>query len=122
MSTNYRIIRYSLFLSCLITVTASQAQTTFPDSPFVTVTAGSQYGTSSMHQRLWGNHYRKDWNTPVKVKTFYLDTAAGGLTPYQAGGGRQSKTLRLHNPQGREYVLRSIDKTFGRALPDIYQN
>jgi hypothetical protein len=92
------------------------------DSTYITIAAGSQYTTSPLHQKLWGSHYRRDWNTPVRIKLFYLDTAAGGLTPYRASGGRQSKILRLHDSQQREYVLRSIDKSFGRALPDIYQN
>ena len=87
----------------------------------ITVKAGPQYHRSKFHEWLWGKHYRKEWNTPVRVPYFYLDTAAGSLIPYQAGGGRQSKTLRLRNPQQKEYVLRSIDKTFGRAIPDIYQ-
>jgi hypothetical protein len=86
----------------------------------ITINAGKQYERSKFHQWLWGKHYRKEWATPVSVPYFYLDTAAGGLTPYQAGGGRQSKTLRLRNPQKKEYVLRSVDKSFGRAIPDIY--
>ncbi|HET9747635.1 MAG TPA: BamA/TamA family outer membrane protein, partial [Chitinophagaceae bacterium] len=73
------------------------------------------------YQRKWGEHYRKEWSTPVKFKKVTLDTLAGGLTPYEAGGGRQSKTLRLRDKQAREYVLRSIDKSFGKALPEIYQ-
>lgn len=99
-----------------------QAQKLDRSATYKTLTAGPQYTTSTFHQKLWGKHYRNDWNTPVTIKLFYLDTAAGGLTPYQSGGGRQSKTLRLHDAQQREYVLRSIDKTFGRALPQIYQN
>lgn len=99
-----------------------QAQRPDSSDVYKILSAGSQYTTSPLHQKLWGSHYRRDWNTPVRIKLFYLDTAAGGLTPYSAGGGRQSKTLRLHDLQRREYVLRSIDKSFGRALPDIYQN
>jgi hypothetical protein len=87
-----------------------------------TVVAGEQYGTSSFHQKLWGEHYRKEWTTPVTVPSLILDTAFGGLKPYQPGGGRQTKSLRLRDAQGREYVLRSIDKTFTGALPDIYHN
>lgn len=86
------------------------------------VVAGPQYKTSGFHQWLYGHHYRKEWATPVSVKMVYLDTLAGGLSPYQKGGGRQSKTLRLWDENKKEYVLRSIDKTFGRALPDIFQN
>ncbi|MFN2440738.1 MAG: hypothetical protein ABR503_16155, partial [Chitinophagaceae bacterium] len=88
----------------------------------ITVVAGSQYDRSSVHEFFWGRHYRKEWITPVSVPQFFLDTAAGGLKPYEAGGGRQSKTLRLQNANGKEYVLRSIDKTFGGALPPIYHN
>ncbi len=86
-----------------------------------TVIAGGQYNKSSFHQFLWGKHYRKDWATPVRVSTINLDTVNGGLTAYEKGGGRQSKTLRLRNTAGKEYVLRSIDKSFGKALPDKYR-
>jgi hypothetical protein len=88
----------------------------------ITVVAGKQYNRSSFHNWLWGSHYRKEWATPVQMPLFYLDTAQGGLYPYAAGGGRQSKTLRLRNAKGREYVLRSIDKSFNNTLPPIYQN
>src|SRR5687767_7205068 len=91
-----------------------------PGGP-VTVIAGKQYDKSSFHQFLWGRHYREDWATPVKVQVLYLDTVNGGLTAYEKGGGRQSKTLRLRNAAGKEYVLRSIDKSFGKALPEMYQ-
>src|SRR5688500_1220645 len=91
------------------------------DSSYKIIIAGKQYDRKQSYQKLWGTHYRKEWATPVKIKIVNLDTLAGGLTPYQSGGGRQTKTLRLRDAQGREYVLRSIDKSFGKALPEIYQ-
>lgn len=90
-----------------------------PETPSLTVVAGKQYKRTSLHNWLWGAHYRKDWATPVRVMKINLDTVDGGLTAYEKGGGRQSKTLRLHNKAGKEYVLRSIDKSFGEALPEI---
>ena len=87
----------------------------------ITVIAGKQYGRSWLHQKLWGKHYRKEWITPVRMPLFNLDTAAGGLQPYEAGGGRQSKSLRLRTANEKEYVFRSIDKSFGKALPEIFQ-
>ena len=90
------------------------------DLNYKSVTAGIQYKKSSFHQWLWGKHYRPDWSKSVKVKIINLDTVDGGLTAYEKGGGRQTKTLRLRNTQGKEYVLRSIDKSFGKALPEIY--
>jgi hypothetical protein len=94
------IKKYTLFLSCILFTSLSFSQQNLsPD--FKLVIAGKQYGTSSFHQWKWGKHYRKEWTTPVGVPVLILDTVAGGLTPYEAGGGRQSKSLRLRDPQGR---------------------
>ena len=89
--------------------------------PTQTVIAGKEYERSGIHNWFWGHHYRKDWITSVRVQSLLLDTAAGGLKPYEAGGGRQTKTLKLRNSNGKEYVLRSIDKDFGKSLLPIYQ-
>src|SRR5574339_559483 len=90
-------------------------------SQYIITEASKKYDRHNSYQRKWGEHYRKEWSTPAKFKIVRLDTLAGGLTPYQKGGGRQSQTLRLRDKNGREYVLRSIDKSFGKALPEIYQ-
>ncbi len=110
----------AIFLFFSFFQTASFSQETSAKTKMVI--AGKDYSKSATYQRLWGKHYRTEWGIPVQVPLFFLDTAAGGLTPYQAGGGRQSKSLRLRNNMGKEYVLRSIDKSFGKALPDIFQN
>jgi hypothetical protein len=83
---------------------------------YKTVIAG-RYPQSGLRNFFLGKHYRTEWETPVRVPVLMLDTFAGGLTPYEAGGGRQSKSLKLHDKNNREYVLRSLDKSFGRALP-----
>ena len=85
------------------------------------IIAGKKYKRSGLHNFLWGKHYRTEWSTPVKVKAVYLDTLIGGLTPLKKGGGRQTKTLRLKDKEGKEYVMRSIDKTFTKALPEVFQ-
>jgi hypothetical protein len=112
-----------LFVSGILffTSNAVSQQTTNDSSSFITIKAGPEYFKSSGHQKRWGKNYREEWNTPVTVKKVLLDTLAGGLTPYEAGGGRQSKSLKLRDSKGREYVLRSINKSFGKALPDIVQ-
>lgn len=104
---------------CTTAQSPSSADTLLPNK---IVTAGSQYDRSGFHQWLWGRHYRKEWATPVAIPSIQLDTAFGGLTAYEAGGSRQSKSLKLHTANGKEYVLRSIDKSFGNALPEIYRN
>jgi hypothetical protein len=118
-------IALSLFLIGILVVPVPA----FPQNPVhidslgypgrVTVIAGPQYKKSSFHQWLWGKHYRNDWITPVQLGVIRLDTIYGGLIPYEQGGGRQSKTLRLQDANKKEYVLRSIDKTYGKALPEI---
>src|SRR4051794_28318804 len=90
-------------------------KTTVVDSTepgFRTVIPGPQYDRNGFHNFLWGKHYRKEWTTPVKVPVINLDTVAGGLTPTEQGGGRQTKTLRLKDANGKQYVLRSVDKTY----------
>ena len=95
---------------------------TQPDTTkYIITQASKNYDRKASYKNKWGEHYRKEWSTPVKFKVAMLDTLAGGLKPYEAGGGRQSKSLRLKDKNGREYVLRSIDKSFGKALPEIYQ-
>lgn len=108
------VIRIVLFAFSLLNIAYVSGQADSVIGPgYKIIKAGPQYNTSSFHQKLWGKHYRKEWNTPVRIPLFYLDTASGGLIPYASGGGRQSQTLRLQNKDGKEYVLRSIDKTLG---------
>jgi len=115
-------IKYCLLYFSILTICfqwkAVNAQSQKAAQSIITV-AGKQYYRSNLHHTLWGKHYREEWKTPALFKVVMLDTLAGGLTPYQAGGGRQSKSLRLKDSNGREYVLRSIDKTFEGAFPEI---
>ncbi len=100
----------------------TQRATTIVDSTnpaYRTVIAGSQYKAGGLKKTIWGKHYRNEWTIPVKVPVMLIDTARGGLVPVEKGGGRQTKTLRLKNPQGKEFVLRSIDKTLEATLPEI---
>lgn len=93
-----------------------------PDST-VQVAAGPQYQRSELYQFFWGKHYRKLWALPVSVPVLSLRTAVpGGLTPVQEGGSFQTKNLRLVAADGRQYVLRSVDKDATKALPEGLQN
>lgn len=117
--------RFIILIAIIFFCLSSKAQTTIvKDSPAtgysVVVIAGKQYKKSGLHNFFWGSHYRKEWNTAVRVNNFYLDTAMGGLTVDKPSGSRQSMGLRLKRKDGREYVLRSIDKDFGNGLPEIF--
>lgn len=88
------------------------------DSATVQVAAGARYASSWGWQLLWGRHHRVVWTTPVTVRVLRLGPAApGGLRPVQAGGSNQSRTLRLRADDGREFVLRSVEKDARAALP-----
>jgi hypothetical protein len=63
---------------------------------------------------IFGTHYRKIYGTLIDSKTASLDTLYGGLTPQRAGGGHQTKSLRLTDPDGKEYVMRAVKKSVGR--------
>ncbi|HEY6899402.1 MAG TPA: hypothetical protein VI233_02120 [Puia sp.] len=66
---------------------------------------------------LFGKHYRKEWATEVEFPVLDLDSAGGGLTPTRLGGGMQTKSLRFKGADGKEYVLRSVNKDPSKALP-----
>lgn len=72
---------------------------------------------SKAHRFFLGEDYRKLWATPVKLRVFHLSKEKGGLTILQKGGGMQSKSLRLKDGGGQEWVLRSVQKNPEKVLP-----
>jgi hypothetical protein len=76
------------------------------------------YNEGGNGKRFWlGQHYRKDWAAAVNFPVLNIDTAAGGLTPLKPGGGQQTRSLRLLGANGKEYVLRSVNKDPSATLP-----
>lgn len=120
------LIKKAQAIICLLfTVPAFSQETTIVDAEtdrwHKIVIAGKQYQRNSFHNWLWGSHYRREWAIPIKVNVINLDSVYGGLTPVEKAGSRQTKGLRLENKNKKEYVLRSIDKSYNRALPEIFQ-
>lgn len=84
----------------------------------VVVPASHQY--SRMNPVKWfflGKNYRKEWSVPVKMPVFHLKTTHGGFEIEKLGGGEQTQSLHLEQENGREWVLRSVDKNVRGALP-----
>ena len=102
-------------------VTGAEEKKELVPGSTVTATPGKQYGAGGFHRLILGGHYRNLWTTPLKVEVLDLATFAGGLTPVQRGGGRQSQTLRLKGADGRQYAFRSIDKDPSAVLSDAYR-
>lgn len=113
---------FIFFFFILFRTTAYTQKTKIVSAPdasgFATIIAGEEYHATGLRKVFLGRHYRAEWTTPVRVRVLNMDTL-GGLTPTEQGGGRQTKTLRLRDVRGKEYVLRSIDKDYGGALPEI---
>ncbi|MDL2143005.1 metallophosphoesterase [Flavobacterium tructae] len=98
---------------------AADIPNNFP--PKITTSIYSQKMTqkSLFHKFLFGNHYRKYYSLPIEAKTATLDTLMGGLKPIREGGGHQSKSLRVSDPKGREYVMRAMKKSATQFLQSV---
>jgi hypothetical protein len=84
--------------------------------------ASQQYAAGPVKTWLLGQNYRREWLQPVQAPVLNLSTAQGGLRPLKQGGGKQTKSLRLRAANGREYVLRSIEKNTEQVLSAELRN
>ena len=77
-----------------------------------------RYTNNSKQYKYWlGDNYREAWETPVEMPVFNIGKEHGGLEIVKLGGGNQTKSLRLEAKDGRQYVLRSLDKYTEKLLP-----
>lgn len=73
------------------------------------------YGrASALHRFLLGENYRKEWSMEVRLPVLHVAAFQGGLSPEKLGGGMQSKSLRMVDKTGKEWVIRSVEK-----IPDL---
>ena len=93
--------------------------TNFPATVKASVYSDEQTNKGGFHKFLWGDRYRKYFSTKVEVLTVNLDTLFGGLLPVRRGGGNQSKSLRMKNSKGQEYVIRALKKNPSQYLQAI---
>lgn len=76
-----------------------------------------QYQKGKFHQAFFGKNYRDTWAIPATFPTLDLTQEMGGLSILQRGGGMQTKSLRVENSSGEEFVLRSVNKYPENAIP-----
>lgn len=91
----------------------------FPKNKIASIYTEEEVTKDEVYKWLWGDRYRKDYGVKVKVPTVDLDTLFGGLRPVRKGGGHQSKSLRLKDKQGREYVMRALRKNAVQYLQAV---
>lgn len=96
---------------------AKYKQLDFSDST-ITIAASNYYTTdNSLKKKILGQNYRKDWATPITVPVFDIAKEKGGLKIKKRGGGQQTRSLRLEAADGKQYVLRSVEKYTEKAIP-----
>ncbi|WP_237488215.1 BamA/TamA family outer membrane protein [Hufsiella ginkgonis] len=86
------------------------------DSITVAIEPGYNQASGS-HRFFLGENYRELWATPVPLRVVSLATEKGGMKILQVNGGHQTKSLRLEDPSGKQWVLRTIQKYPEKGLP-----
>lgn len=101
----------------VVTEPKSTMDTLRPFKDSVTVIANSKLKGNAFRRFFMGRNYRAEWTTPVTAPVLDLGKEYGGLTPKRQGGGKQTKSLRVEDATGKEWVLRSIQKFPEAAIP-----
>ena len=96
---------------------------TFPEvkekSKIASIYTKKEVTKSGTYRFIWGERYRKYFGTEIKAPIVSLDTLFGGLKPMRKGGGHQSKSLRLKDKKGRQYVMRALRKNAVQYLQAV---
>ncbi|WP_324719231.1 metallophosphoesterase [Salinimicrobium sp. HB62] len=93
--------------------------TTFPRTVKATVYEPDETDVGEVYESVWGDRYRELYGTPVEAKTAILDTLFGGLKVVRAGGGHQTRSLRLKDSLGRDYNMRALKKSAVQFLQTV---
>lgn len=91
----------------------------FPKTINASIYTKNEVTKGKAYTSLWGAHYRKYYGTEISAKTVLIDTLFGGLTPTRKGGGNQSRSLRLVDKNGKEFVMRALRKSATQYLQAV---
>lgn len=84
----------------------------------VVIAASEQYkNPNGLRRVMLGTNYRAEWGTPIPIKVFNINKEKGGFKIESLGGGKQTRSLKLLDKNGKEWSLRSIDKDPEKAVP-----
>lgn len=127
MKTNERFLKLMPFVSLVFfSACATTSKTYDPrhslhiadNADSIIIQANLTYNeVSNFRRRLFGENYRKEWAAPTKVPVIRISEVSGGLKPLKRGGGMQTVSLRLEDPTGKQWVLRSVNKSAEALLP-----
>lgn len=92
-------------------------QIDFSDSA-IRISASDKYRPTPAKNFHLGKNYRKEWRQDITLPVFDIGKEKGGMNIVKKGGGMQTRSLRLEDKNGKQYVLRSVDKFAERAIPE----
>lgn len=92
---------------------------TFPNEVEISIYSDEETDKSSVYKMLLGDRYRSVYSKPIKVPVATLDTLYDGLEVVRAGGGHQTKSLRLKTKDGRELNMRALRKSATQYLEKV---
>ncbi|NNF20770.1 MAG: hypothetical protein HKN67_02425, partial [Saprospiraceae bacterium] len=105
------------------TVKDKNAYPSSEELPEQIIAAANKKFKSKGFKEFWlGEQYRDMWATNIDVPAINLSNVNGGLVPIKKGGGMASNSLRMENPDGHHYILRSINKDYTKLLPENFKN
>lgn len=112
----------SAFLSLLALAISTRAFSQLPDKNFpdsVSITIHPNYNqVSKVPRKIFGENYRQEWATAVKLPVIRISRINGGLLPERYGGGMEAMSIRLSDKNGQEWVLRSVEKISDKLVPE----
>ncbi|WP_452219872.1 metallophosphoesterase [Lacinutrix salivirga] len=92
---------------------------TFPETIETSIYSKEETEKTGFYEVLLGDRYRDIYSTKIKVNVATLDTLYGGLEIVRAGGGHQTKSLRLQLKDGRQLNMRALRKSATQYLQTV---
>ncbi|WP_029035998.1 metallophosphoesterase [Salinimicrobium xinjiangense] len=93
--------------------------TSFPRTVYASVYEPRDTTVSTVYESIWGDRYRDLYGTKVEAPVAVLDTLYGGLEVVRAGGGHQTRSIRLKDREGRDYNMRALEKSAVQFLQTV---
>ncbi len=99
------------------------------DSIHISIPKGEQlmnvsdlFEGSNARYFFFGKGYRSEWYEGVKAPVFDISKEKGGLSILKRGGGNQTKSLRLEADNGKQYVIRLLEKDASKLIPEQFKS
>lgn len=117
------MLNYSTLPPALLSSQQAVVPSELPATDSVSAPASSFYPPVKGFKKLFmGQNYRAEWTAPVQMKVFRMDRESGGMRIESLGGGQQTRSLRLKDRAGKEWVLRTVNKIPGRNILESFRN